>query len=154
MNRKEKLEWYKKEFEKINNEIKNKDSLSSSDFLRIRNFKLQNLSVEKEESIKNGTKKAFNLAKQNKIKEAIEELSKLNGVAIPIASSILAMKFPEKYAIIDRRVIKSLGKEEWLKDYLKNPQTYESYLIFLRNKAKEEHKSLRDVERNLFEEEK
>ena len=132
MDRSEKLKWYKKEFGDISNEIKNKNTISHYEFLRIRNFKLQNLSTETEENVQKITKEAFELAKEDKIEEAIKELLKLNGVAIPIASTILALKFSEKYAIIDKRVINALGKEEWLKDYLDNPATYQSYLILLR----------------------
>lgn len=48
MNRKEILDWYKKEFEKISDSIQNKDNISYSDFFKIRNFKLQNSSRENE----------------------------------------------------------------------------------------------------------
>jgi hypothetical protein len=150
--RKEKLEWYKKEFEKINSDIVNKESLSYFDFLRIRNFKLQNSSIEDEEHIKAITEKAFKFAKEGKIKEAIKILLGLNGVAIPIASTILAMRFPDKYAIIDRRVIKQLGKNEWLKKYLSSPEIYEEYILLMR-KTKPSGMPLRDYERSLFEKE-
>jgi endonuclease III len=151
MKREEKLKWYEKEFKEISREIKNKDKLSHYEFLRIRNFKLRNLSTETEESINKITEKAFSLAKEDKIEESIKELLKLNGVAIPIASTILAMKYPKKFVIIDKRVITALKKDEWLKDYLTNPKTYESYLILLREKSKKNNISLRDYERELFE---
>ena len=61
------------------------------------------------------------------------------------------MKFPEKYAIIDRRVIVALDKEYWIKDYLKNPQTYEKYLLLMRDNSKSKGMRLRDYERMLFE---
>jgi hypothetical protein len=151
MSREEKLVWYKEQFEDIHKSIKNKDKISYLDFLRIRNFKLQNSSPEKEEESNKITEKAFTLAKDDKIKEAIKELTELNGVAIPIASTILAMKFPETYAIIDRNVIRALNKEEWLKDYLKNEQTYEKYLKLMRSNAKSKGMKLREYERKLFE---
>ena len=151
MNRSEKLKWYAKEFENIHKEIKNKESLSYHDFLRIRNFKLQNSSTENESNIMDITQKAFNYAKDDKIQEAVKQLVELDGVAIPIASTILAMKFPERYAIIDRRVITALGKTEWLKNYLNNPEIYEEYLLLLRKMAKTKGKLLRDYERELFE---
>ncbi len=151
MNRKEKLDWYKDEFEIIYESIKDKEGLSHYDFLRIRNFKLQNSSIEDEKNIRTITEEAFRLAKKDNITESIDKLLELNGVAVPIASTILAMKFPEKYAIIDRKVIQALGKEKWLKDYLKNSSTYEKYLILMRNKAKSKGMKLRDYERMLFE---
>lgn len=150
MKRKERLNWYKEEFEKISKEILEYPYLSHYDFLRIRNFKLQNSTIENDSRVELVTKEAFNLAKEDKIREAINKLTQLNGVAIPIASTILAMKFPNKFAIIDKRVIKALRKEEWLKDYLKNPKTYEEYILFMR-KTKPLDISLRDFERSLFE---
>ncbi len=150
MNRNEKLNWYRKEFEDINKIINTKKELSYPNFLRIRNFKLQNSTTEDEKNIREITSKAFKLAEKDKIQESIKELLKLNGVAIPIASTILAMKFPEKYAIIDRRVIKQLNKPEWMKDYLKNPKTYEKYILLMR-KTKPSNLSLRNYERSLFE---
>lgn len=152
MKRIDKLNWYAKEFDNIHKEIKNKENLSHFDFLRIRNFKLQNSTTENEQNIKKITSNAFKLAKEDKIKEAIKELLKLNGVAIPIASTILAMKFPDKYAIIDIRVLKSLNKSEWIEKnkYIKDLQIYEDYILFMR-KNKPLNLSLRKYEMNLFE---
>lgn len=151
MNRKEILNWYKEEFENINSKISNKNNLDYFDFLRIRNFKLQNSSRENEARIKQITKEAFELAKEDKVEESISKLLELHGVAIPIASTILAMKYPEKYCIIDRIVLTNLGKKEWLKNYLSNPKVYKEYLLVMRNKAKENKMNLRDFERSLFE---
>ncbi len=61
------------------------------------------------------------------------------------------MKYPDRFSIIDSRVIKKLGRSEWLRDYLKKPEIYEDYLILLRSIAKKENKLLRDVERAMFE---
>ncbi len=69
-----------------------------SDFIRIRNFKLQNSSRENIEQVSKTTEEAFKLAKKDEIEEAISKLLELHGVAIPIASTILAMRFPDKYA--------------------------------------------------------
>jgi len=151
MNRKEKQKWYKKEFEEINQVIKNKNFISYPDFLRIRNFKLQNSSVEDEEHIMEVTQEAFNLATSDKIEEAIEKLLELNGVAIPIASTILAMKFPNKFAIIDRIVLTKLGKNDWLKRYTTDSKIYLEYLNLMRKQAEERGLNLRDYERSLFE---
>lgn len=151
MKRQDKLIWYKKEFESICDKISSTDCLSHYDFLRIRNFKLQNSSPEEEKNIVEHSKKAFSLANQDKIQEAVKTLLELDGVAIPIASAILAMKYPDKFAIIDKRVIKALEKQEWLKTYLKNPKTYEEYLLLLRKLAQERGLKLRELERSLFE---
>ena len=150
MNREETLKWYVREFEGISRSLRDKDSISYLDFLRIRNFKLQNSTRENEEHIHQITTDAFRLAEKNKVKEALDKLLELDGVAIPIASTILAMKFPDKFALIDKRVLIQLGKEEWLKDYLKNPETYEKYILFMKE-TKPREGSLRDYERSLFE---
>jgi hypothetical protein len=155
MNKEEKYKWYEKEFNSISEELKDRDSLSYVDFLRIRNFKLNNLSPETEAKIKKVTKEAFSHAKldtSEEIEEAISILTKnLEGVRIPIASTILAMKFPDKYCIIDKRVLKQLGKDEWLKDYLTKPKVYSEYVQIMRKNAIKEGLSLRDYERSLFE---
>jgi endonuclease III len=145
------FKWYEEEFREISKSISSKDSLSYLDFLRIRNFKLQNSSREKEKEIKNITREAFKLASKDEIEKAISKLLELHGVAIPIASTILAMRFPKKYVIIDRICISNLGKKEWLKDYLTNPKTYKSYLLLMREKSKENNLELREFERRLFE---
>jgi len=49
-------------------------------------------------------------------KARIESLDSLRGVGYPIASTILHFAFPQKYPIMDFRVIRSLG--------LKQPSTY------------------------------
>ena len=153
MKRNEKLRWYEAEFESISNEVKESEFLSYLSFLRVRNFKLQNSSPESESRITRITKTAFSLAKEDKIKEAIECLIDLDGVRIPIASTILAVKYPDKFAIIDSRVIKKIGKVEWLSEYLKKPEVYEEYLLLLRKMAEEKKMRLRDLERMLFESE-
>jgi hypothetical protein len=152
MNRKEIFEWYEKEFNKINKQLVSKNHLSYSDFLKIRNFKLQNSSRETEERVISLTKEAFILAGKDKIEEAISKLLELHGVAIPIASTILAMKFPKKYCIIDRVVLTNLGKTEWLKNYLSDVEIYKKYLILMRESAIEQNMKLRDFEKKLFEE--
>ena len=74
MNRKERLRWYKKEFEDISEVIHNKEELSYSDFLRIRNFKLQNSTIEDEKNIKEVTHKAFKLAERDKINTELQKV--------------------------------------------------------------------------------
>ena len=151
MKRKEKNEWFKSEFSSIHNKIKNQDKLSYEDFLRIRNYKLQNSSTETIEKIELITREAFQLAEKWDVKNAIKKLDELEGVAIPVASAILAMKYPDKFAIIDRRVIEELNKREKFKDYIKDANIYEEYLKILKSKAEELGLSLRECEMKLFE---
>jgi len=148
----EKEEWYKKEFEDISKLISKSNSLSLCDFLRIRNFKIRNSSRADEGRIKHITQKALELAEEDKIKEAVEGLCKLDGVRIPIASTILAMKYPDKYAIIDINVIKALDKEkEWSKHYLTDSDIYKEYTLIMRKLAKNKGLiNLRELEFELF----
>lgn len=150
MNRAERLEWYKKEFKEINNNIKGSSCLSLYDFLRIRNYKLQNISTAKERDVRKITREAFKLAERDQVVDAIEKLRQLNGVGIPVASAILAMRYPKQFAIIDRRVLQGLKEKEWLKDYQKNPKVYKSYLIRIRQEAKKKKMELREYELYLF----
>lgn len=151
MDKKEIREWTKEEFERIHKSIKNKGKLSYNDFLRIRNFKANNFTCENDKNVKKITSKAFKLAKQDRVEEAIKELIKLHGVAIPVASAILSAKFPNKYAIIDINVLRQLKKNGWIKDYRTNPDTYRKYISLMREQAKKKDLRLRDYERMLFE---
>lgn len=161
MNKEERNKWDRNNFDEISNKIKGEDKneLSLCDFLRIRNFKLQNISRAVEKNIKKITKEAFFLANKDEIEKAIVKLKELDGVGIPIASTILAMKYPEKYCIIDRKVIKQLHKEdEWLKHesgpkYTKDPKVYVEYLKIMRENAKKCGKCLREYEVELYEKE-
>ena len=153
---------------KIDNEykdlkyIKEKKYLNFKDYLRIHNFKAQ-ISVELNENyIKGITKKAFSLAKKDNesdTKESLRLLCKLNGVAVPIASTILHFKFPNTYAIMDtycwrnaREIDKTLSKFYGDKERAIN--NYIKYLKIIRDVAKEKKKSLRSTEYGWFKKER
>lgn len=142
--------WFEEEFREIKSLIKNKESLSHYDFLRIRNFKLQNSSNATDEEINKISKKAFELAKKDDIISCIKELVKLNGVQIPVASTILAMRFPDKFAIIDINVLRAMRKEELWSKYKTDPEIYKEYTLLLRKESKEKNKSMRELEFSYF----
>lgn len=154
MNIEERKKWAEEEFDNIHKDIRNNEALSHYDFLRIMNFKTQIFTTETEKNIKKITKEAFKLAEKDKIEKAIKLLigfyGGLYGVGMAIASTILAIKFPHRYAIIDKKVLNQLNKKEWLKE-VEKPETYKKYLILMRKNAKEKGMKLRDYERNLFE---
>ena len=153
-----KQEWVKQAFDDIHKEIKDKEELSYLDFLRIRNFKLNNSTLEEEQTIQEKTRKAFKEANNNQLTQAIQTLCELDGVRAPTASAILAIKNPKKYAILDRKVISALYKQKaineetrdkWLKRYDKDATIYEAYIKTLReNKPKD--KTLREYEYSLY----
>ena len=112
-----------------------------------------------EEEVINKTKEAFEKGKKRNLKGAIVSLIELNGIGIPIASAILAMRFPHLFAVIDKNVIKALNKRGyindkysfWKKKYIKDINIYEKYLSILHDfMEKENLNSLREAERKLF----
>ncbi len=160
----EKEKKYEKEFNEVKNKLQNKDFLPYYEFLRIKHYKSTTFSIEDEESVKEKTLEAFKNAEENKIKEAIKILSDvhpkgLDGVSIPTASTILSMRFPDKFAIIDsnaiwglfgKKLINKETKDIWLKGnkYRTNLDIYECYIeILTKNKGE---KSLREFEFDLY----
>jgi hypothetical protein len=160
----EKIKWYEENFENIRDSIEGKSELSLESFLKIRNFKLNNISMATEEDVKNITKKAFEKAKNDNIEEAINILRKIHGVETAVASTILAMRFPDDFAIIDRRVIEELNfegeqilnniteqeKKNFENYYKISSKIYEKYLYIIRDRCKKQGKELRLIEFELF----
>lgn len=60
--------------------------------------------------------------------QAAETLIELNGVGVPVASSILTMYDPTEYAVIDYRVLRALPV---IDPQLADPRTYRDYRDFL-----------------------
>lgn len=88
----------------------------------------------------------FAASKNANVKAAIEKLDDLYGVGIPMASAILTMMHPKVYTIIDVRALEALGVVDW-------PNTsdfYEAYLRKCRELAKQHGKSLRTLDRALW----
>jgi len=94
-------------------------------------------------------------------------LFSLKGVGLPMASAILAMKYPEKYAIVDRNVIKALRSRRYnIKSIPTNLQDnnerkraiglYEEYMKALKvlqgQDCEFKEKTFREIEIKLFEE--
>ncbi len=89
-----------------------------------------------EEKIKQVTGAAFKL---NSEELKIEKLLELEGVGVPMASSILTIIYPEKYAVIDIRAwatLVELGIFNSKKNYF-NTQDWLDYLGVMRKKAEE-----------------
>ena len=104
-----------------------------------------------ENNIRYITKKAFSTKSERK---KIELLTSLNGVAIPMASSILMLTNPNRYGVIDKRVWELLFKIGTMK---KNPKginfdfkQWYRYLVIIRYFSKKLKVKARDMERTLF----
>jgi hypothetical protein len=149
----ERFDWARKEFESISMRLANPDirGVNRDLFYRIRNWKLSNSSRAEANDIVDKTEVAFDYASKGKIVKAVKTLTELHGIRVPMASTFLAMKFPDKFAIIDKWTIEGLGKKEWLDTYLTEPSTYLVYLREMRNRARKENKGLREYESELFE---
>jgi len=75
-------------------------------------------------------------------REAIESLTRLQGVGVKMASAILTAMFPELYTVCDFRAAEALGvKDSGDVDF------YTSYLEFCRKTSKEYGVSLRNFDR-------
>ncbi|KKS96763.1 hypothetical protein A3B05_00035 [Candidatus Giovannonibacteria bacterium RIFCSPLOWO2_01_FULL_43_160] len=89
----------------------------------------------------------FSLATKNE-EVRLKVLFAINGVSYPIASVILHFAFPDKYPILDFRVIWSLG--------IKQPKSYnfafwQKYCDNVRDISKEMGESIRTVDKALWE---
>jgi len=85
--------------------------------------------------------------------EAVEELTKLTGVRVPMASTILTMAKPTEFAIIDYRALRALGA---VKPELLDAQSYTDYSTFMecfRNPTSEGYIFYMDIVREIAQQE-
>jgi len=84
---------------------------------------------------------------------AVEELTKLTGVRVPMASTILTMAKPTDFAIIDYRALRALGV---VKPELLDAQSYTDYSTFMecfRNPTSEGYVFYMDAVREIAQQE-
>ena len=158
-------------FGSISNAIQTKDyQLSVDELERISEWKLQsgrnnkNIRKNTSESVTHQLRAALEAETDS---ESVETLTELSGVGVPMASTILTVAQPSTYAIIDYRAFRGLGGikpklrefsnyedyAEFLnhfRTYLKNPVAYQYYMNHVRNIAKEEDLSARQVDMALW----
>ncbi len=98
------------------------------------------------------TKEAFN-CEDEKIR--VNHLTRLHGVSIPMASSVLTLVWPEHYGVIDVRVWQVLfrhGAVDTKPDGLGfNTSDWLLYLTMLRLIAEVTERTVRSIEKTLFE---
>lgn len=99
--------------------------------------------------------------------EAVDVLIRLTGVGVPVASTVLTMAEPSRYAIIDYRAFRGLGAAkpelanpneyatyaeflEHYRTYLTKPAAYEFYMEHVREIAEEEELSAREIDMALW----
>ena len=112
---------------------------------------IKHIRRNREKTIKRITKAAFNIRSERK---KLELLTRLNGVSIPMASSILMLTNPRRYGVIDIRVWQLLYK---MGTMTINPdgvgfdfKQWYRFLIIIRHFAKKYKVGARDIERTLF----
>lgn len=97
------------------------------------------------------TKEAFKI---NDEKDKILKLCELDGVQIPTASAILSVVFPEKYAVIDIRVLSILNEFKLIKyeeQQSITPKMWVEYLDILSNLSKNNNNiEFREIDKILF----
>lgn len=140
-------------FGEIGKNIKDRKYLKKDEFLEIVKWKaaraIRKAEANSEEVIEKITKFAFEIDNEE---VKIMVLTSLNGVSIPMASSILTIPFPEKYGIIDIRgwhTLYNLGLVEYKKDVF-NVKDWLIYLKIIRELGKEYNLSPRDVDKAIF----
>lgn len=123
------------------------------------------LESNSKETIKTSSESAFSA--ENTIVERVDQLSKLVGVRVPMASPILTMFDPASFAVIDYRALRALGwvKPEltgkdsydtyatfldWYRTYQRSPDTYERYLSAVRKIGAENDLEPREVDMALW----
>lgn len=158
-------------FGSISDAIKSRDcELSVAELQRISQWKLQ--SSRNHSNIQENTDEAVTQQFQSAItaatdREAIDALTELSGIGVPMASTMLTVAKPSHYAIIDYRAFRGLAGAkpeivdsqqyadyaeflEHFRTYLKNPEAYEFYMNHVREIADAEDLSARQVDMALW----
>ena len=128
--------------------------LTESEFYEILKWKLRNQfhrqskirERNSDENIREITKLAFAISNPNadyEIELKIKLLSCLNGIGIPVASAILTLCFPEKYAVIDTINWSAIYNEKRTMFSIKH---YLKYLKYLSQIAKNKKLSIQQVD--------
>lgn len=140
-------------FDVVGFEAKSRGYLTFKEFYQIAMWKSvrpkkRYIANENKQHIKSITKMAF--ARTNEV-EKIKLLCELKGVAIPTASAILTIVFPEKYAVIDVRCMETL-REKFKQEIGKyvSLKTWSDYLRIMRKLAKENNITPRELDMALF----
>lgn len=122
--------------------------LNKEMFLRLCCWKSQR---PKRHYIKNEEQKIIEITRiafsTNNEKEKIETLMTLYGVRYPVASAILHFAFPDKYPIMDFKVIESLG---WEKPNYYNFIFWEKYCNNIRELSKQYGMPIRTIDKALW----
>ena len=142
-----------KEFDDMVANFRNKTFLTKSELLRIAKWKLRRVWFPKHrKEIESNPDSIIEKTTQRAIKEAddkkrIEILTALNGIGIPVASSVLTVLYPKEYAVFDINGWYALYDEEKksfsLEDFIRYTQD-------VRGICKNQDLTAREVDKGIF----
>lgn len=140
-------------FNTIGKNIKNRGYLTKEELLEIVRWKsaraIRKAEVNSDEVVEKITKFAFSIDNEE---VKIRVLTSLNGVSIPMASSILTIPFPESYGVIDIRGWQTLYILK-LVNYSKevfNERDWLLYLKTIRDLGKKVNLTPREIDKAIF----
>jgi len=140
-------------FGEIGKNIRNRGYLKKEELLEIVRWKsaraIRKAEANPEDVIEKITKFAFEIDNEE---VKIRVLTSLNGVSIPMASSILTIPYPEKYGVIDIRGWHTLHKLE-LVEYKKDVFNVKDWLLYLkiiRDLGKKYGVTPREIDKAIF----
>lgn len=137
-------------FKVIGSNVKKRGYLLFDDFYKIGMWKSvrqkQNY-LKNKNTVEEITRNAFKKDREN---EKIDILCQLKGVGIKTASAILTIVSPEKYAVIDERCLDILVDYGFKISKYPSVKTWEQYLEIMRNLAKENNVTPRELDMAFF----
>ena len=157
-------------FESMSTAIQSRGEISVDELQRISQWKVQgkrndsNINQNNDREVERRSRAALEASSDV---EAIEELTELSGVGVPMASTVLTVADPSHYAIIDYRAFRGLAaaKPELIESdgyatlaefmghfrtYLKKAEAYAFYMEHVREIAETEDLSPREVDMALW----
>ena len=159
-------------FGSISNAIQSRGSVSVDELRKISHWKLQggrndaNIEKNAPAAVEQHTRAAFGATTDT---EAIDVLTDLSGIGVPLASTVLTVTDPDTYAIIDYRAFRGLvaanpelvdpemggygGYAEFIehfRNYLTKASAYEYYMTHVRGIATDAGLSTREVDMALW----
>ncbi len=149
---------YKDIIENVSGEISQNGTLSKEIFKKIYNWKaaraLHYVDLTKFDNYKEVIKQATAHALENP-EETLIELDNLNGIGIPVASTILHFIYPKVFPIVDFRTIEVLQNAGYLDKsisyYRDSSQGYSDFRrVMLEIAQKYSNEDLRKVDKALF----
>lgn len=118
-------------FQTVSSVLSSRGYIRFDELLEISRWKVEskrndhNIEKNDSEEVRSKSRKALDASDA---KEAAGYLTELEGVGVPVASSILTIAKPSEYAVIDYRALRALGV---VRPQLTAPQKYSVYATFL-----------------------